>query len=163
MTWLIIIIGALLSAWLYRLGGMGDEVENKWFPKFLRHSWVRDWMIPLVLCVVLGLIGGWVWWLILVYLLTAAGLSTYWDFVPFNHGDDNFFMHGAFIGLACFPLAFCHVEWYWIAVRLCLLGIAFGQLNYWANKQHWSHSDYIEECTRGFLIVATVPLLLIIH
>lgn len=161
ITALIVFLASLVSAYLYRAGGLGPVPVLWWMPQWIRHSWVRDWLCPVVMCVVLGLIYQWTWWLFLCYFLCAAALTTYWDFVPFNHGEDNLYMHGAFIGLACFPLCFVGVQWWAMIVRLCILGIGMGQLNYWANKKHWPYSDWIEELSRGALIVATLPILLI--
>jgi hypothetical protein len=81
MMWILIIVGSLLSAYLWRAGGMGSEDPINIFPKWIRQSWVRDWLCPLIMCIIIGLTLGWTWWLILVYLLSAAASSTYWDFI----------------------------------------------------------------------------------
>ena len=143
---------SLVSAVLYRAGGMSKNPETnpKWIPVWMRHSWMRDWVIPMfsigsLLLWKLSLFG---WMIIPSYILMGAAFSTYWDWVPFNKGKDNFYMHGFFIGLSTFPFIFAGLAW-WIPLAQALIsGVAMGL---------WSAiigNDVAEEMGRGFVSTA---------
>ncbi|MCK9370621.1 hypothetical protein M0R04_11985 [Candidatus Dojkabacteria bacterium] len=146
LIWLIVTI---VSAILYRLGG--------WI-----KSWLRDWLIPLLLYGTIVFFSvpshflGYIC-LIIAILLTGLALTTYYDSL---FGFDNFWFHGFMIGLGAFPLIWYGSIWYLILVRAIILAITFGLLNWWVNKKQIKYSDWIEELSRGFLILATFPLLL---
>jgi hypothetical protein len=138
---------------------MGKEPEAKptWLPMWLRHSWVRDWLCPA--CVYGSLLlfwQPWMWWqwliLMICYPILGGALSTYWDFM---FGYDNFYWAGFMCGVAAFPLFFCNISLWSILIRAFVIGIAWGF--------YCSHEDvdYKEEFFRGFLLVITIPLLLI--
>ena len=153
------LIVVALCALLYRAGGMGKEPDTKptWIPMWLRQSWVRDWMIPLViysyLCFYRHPIS-WQGWLLFIATVIPTGLalSTYWDWL---FGYDNFWFHGFMVGLGAFPLIWAGFGWQYILIRALLLGVLVGG---------WSKligTDWIEEGGRGAFIALTVPLLLI--
>lgn len=125
---------------------------------------MRDWIIPplaygllFYLKTPVDLIG----WLMIIpaIALTGGALTTYWD--NLFGGVDNFYMHGAMVGLGAFPFIWSGVHWWTILVRLIILGGTMGALNIWINKTKIKHKDWIEELFRGFIIMATIPLLLI--
>lgn len=162
MIYLVLLLLSVASAILYRAGGMGDEV-NHWIPKWLRQSWVRDWLCPLLMTIGLITIHSFLlfqWQMLLAYLITAGSLSTYWDFFPPNKGNDNFWMAGFFVGLSLFPLAFCGISIWLILIRAVLLALIWGGVNRIVNNNHVEHSDFIEEYTRGFTLVVTIVLLI---
>lgn len=139
-----ITIVSLVSAILYRLGGIGRPFR----------SWMRDWVIPLPVCIWLWCNGVHSWWLLLSYALMGGGLTTYYDSVPFNKGKDNFYMHGFFIGLALIPLA-AWIPWWAILLRSVVLGALMGiWCHIWGN-------DWTEELGRGAFIGLTLPILLV--
>lgn len=127
-------------------------------------SWQRDWLIPPLTCGLLFYLKTpsvwWQWLLALpIILLMGGALTTYWD--SLFHDKDNFYMHGAMIGLAMFPAIWIGVHWWMILIRLIILSVFMGQLNYWVNKKSVPFSDWIEELSRGFIIIATIPLLIL--
>lgn len=92
-------------------------------------------------------------------MLTGFALTTYWDKL---FGDvDNFYMHGFMVGLGAFPMFWYGSAWWIILVRAVLLGAFMGGLNWIVHKKHIPHSDWIEELSRGFATIVTIPLLLI--
>jgi hypothetical protein len=149
---MIIFISSIVSGLLYRIGGIGDPFK----------TWMRDWIIPLLLYGVLlfywhptNLIG----WLMFVpsIALTGGALTTYWDEL---FGKDNFYFHGFCVGLGALPLIFSGIHWYMILVRAVFLCLGMGILNTVINKIKIPFSDWIEELSRGILILATVKSLL---
>ena len=151
---LITLITCIISAVLYRLGGIGGIFK----------TWMRDWIIPILAYSLLfylktptNLLG----WLMIIpaIALTGGALTTYWD--DLFGGVDNFYMHGAMVGLAAFPFIWSGVHWWMILIRLIVLGGTMGALNIWINKTKIPAKDWIEELFRGFIILATIPLLLL--
>lgn len=88
-----------------------------------------------------------------------GALSTYWDFIPFNKGKDNFFMHGFFIALSYFPYCIWgNMPWLNLGIRCIVLALVIGGLNWFVNKYKIANRDKIEEEGRG----ASIPLSLLI-
>jgi hypothetical protein len=151
---IIWILASIISAILYRAGGMGQEdtAEPKWIPKWLRHSWCRDWLIPGVClltlwsnrCIQVN------WSYLLFYGLTGVALSTYWDWL---FGYDNFWFAGFLVGLATLSLAFAGVFWWFILVRAIILALLWGSWSAWMKKDYW------EEEGRGAFIIVTLLLI----
>ena len=154
MTALYIIILALLSAIAYRAGGVG----GKYF-----KTWMRDWIIPLIQIIAIGIIFALklkFWWVyLLVYILTGFALTTYYD--SLFGGKDNFYMAGAGIGLSYFPLIFAGLNWYAILGRAIFLALSFGLINKYVNKWQIPNSDNVEEYSRGFLIIISLFIFII--
>ncbi len=139
------IIATILCSVLYRLGGWGRPFR----------SWMRDWLIPLPICIWLWLMMGvTTWWVLLItYGLVGASLTTYWDSLL---GYDNFYLHGAVIALGCVLTVVngdCHLLPF--LLRVGVLGGSMGLLCKLAGNHH------VEEFGRGALIGLTLPLLLI--
>ena len=162
MIYLILLLLSGISAIFYRASGMAEDVKH-WIPNWLRQNWIRDWLCPLLMIIGLVVIHPFLlfqWWLLLAYLITAGSLTTYWDWFPPNHGEDNFWIAGFFSGIALFPLAFCGLCFWLILLRAVLLALIWGGLNRIVNNNHVAHSAFIEEYTRGFTLVATLVLLI---
>ena len=151
------ILMAFLSAFCYRLGGLGkDQAKQQipWCPAWLINSKTRD-----VGCSLLTII--WVylfcphvaWYLYLLsFGLMWGALSTYWDFI---NGEDNFWLSGFGVGLAMFPIAIGSGQWVGFGVRAVVLAVLMGA---------WCiifKNDWVEELGRGAFKVSTLPLLLI--
>jgi len=149
------ILLAIVSSIFYRAGGMSKE-DKYFIPVWLRQGWVRDWLCPI--CTLIALIIKhphllFSWWTFLAYGLLGGALTTYWDEVPFNKGQDNFWMAGFFVGLALFPLAFAGISIWYILIRAAVMGVLWGGCNRIVNNNKVKHSDYVEEHFRGFVMV----------
>lgn len=66
MIWLLAIVAGILG----RCGG-AQNYNTKY----------RDLGIPALVCLTLGLTYGFNWWFMLIFLLTFASLTTYWDWL----------------------------------------------------------------------------------
>jgi hypothetical protein len=141
----MIIILSIISAAFYRLGGM---FQTK----------IRDLGCPTIATVALWLLGihnPIV--LVLHFFLVFGALTTYWDFL---FGEDNFFMHGATIGIAGFALSISNIPFRALCLRTVILAVTMGSLNLIVNKIPWlPFKDWIEELSRGFLIIITLLLI----
>lgn len=153
------VLATILSAVFYRAGGQGkEETERpKWIPKWLRRSWVRDWLCPLFvygsLCLFLLPLHLLQWIpFVISYGLLGGALTTYLDSI---FGYDNFWASGFLCGLSSIPLVFCGISIWLILIRSIVLAIGWGL---WCKYQS---IDYIEEMGRGSLLVLTTPILLI--
>jgi len=145
----ISVLVAILSALMYRAGGMGKEVTAKptWMPQSLRHSWCRDWICPaFALITLLMFFQPNVWWgwllAIPVYGLMGGAFSTYWDWA--FGGNDNYYAHGFFVGLSIFPFCFVGLAWWIVAIQTILISVSMGL---WSAK---TDKDFVEEEGRGF-------------
>lgn len=155
----IVICLSILSAIFYRAGGQSqdDTAEPKWIPKWMRHSWVRDWLCPLFVLGCFSIFAsplsylGWIGVLV-SYGLLGGALTTYWDNL---FGFDNFWFAGFVCGLAAFPLMFADLQWQFILARAILMALGWGL---WCKYQS---VDYVEEYGRGAMLVLFVPILLI--
>lgn len=139
----IIITSSILSAVLYRMGGSAYY-----------NTKYRDIGCALISTLLIGYLVSWHWTLILVFGLTWAALTTYW-----KAGPKAYWFHWLFTGMgySLSVLPFCIAEGHWIGllvrtVVLSLLTMIWSEINGNAVK---------EELGRGFLIPATIPLLLI--
>lgn len=143
------IIAAIISAAFYRMGGMSGM-----------NTKIRDLGCPTVALawMILFFPKTFAVWHFLAFGAMFGALTTYWDSV---FGWDNFYMHGFVIGLAYLFYGVLTGIWIPILARAVVLAVFMGLINYLANKYQWKHSDWWEECLRGFSIVATLPLLLL--
>jgi hypothetical protein len=160
---LLIIILSLIGAILYRAGGMSSAVDSQptWIPTWLRHGWVRDWIIPIVLCLGMPLICIPealldVFIVLLMIILIGLSLSTYWGFL---FKKDNFYFHGLFVGFSAIPLVYFEYELYTIIIRAMVLSLSFGLLNKYANKYKLKYRDVVEDTFRGAAIISSLLLL----
>lgn len=144
----MIIALSVLSGVLYRLGGM------KGF-----NTKVRDFGVPLVCLAYMLSFVAVDWWVHAISaVLLFASLTTYWQFI---HGEDDFYIHGAGIGLAYLAYSVV-VPWWIICVRAVLLSLFMGGLNWAVHKFNVKHSDDIEELSRGFVTCLSLALFKII-
>lgn len=165
------VVAVILSAWLYRLGGFGLSAKPtahwlwRWAPNWMWNTKARDIGCALVgtayLMVNIGFGFEVGWKVALAYVVCFGGtfgaLTTYWDSVPFNNGQDNFYMHGFMIAFAKILFAvFGAVTWPAFAVSCVGLGLSMGILC------AITGNDYVEECGRGGLKqLFKLPLVLI--
>ena len=171
---ILIIVLIALSAVLYRMGGAGLEgrLMYPWLPEWAFDTKARD--IGCGLCAVglvfaLGLTAGVSWYYLLAASFVAivaqlGALSTYWDSIPFNKGKDNFYMHGAFCGLALFPFALVCPEITWLdtVIRVVVCAVGMGLWSYLTDHV-WRprRSDIVSEMGRGFVHAASVGVFLV--
>lgn len=143
---LIILLACIISGILYRAGGMGkgDECQPTWIPVWMRESWVRDWLCPLVFLVMIWLLGVKLHWTYLLFWgLSGMTLSTYWDEL---FGYDNFFAHGCGIGLVGFIL-YSSIPLYIIIARLIICTLGMGL---WSK---YIKTDVPQEMGRGVIFI----------
>ena len=144
---LLTVIFSCLSGLFYRFGGMDKPFK----------SWMRDWVVPIFSLGTLFIL--WqpnIWWGYLlsipVYVLMALALSTYWDWL-FN--EDNFFIHGFFVGVSFFPFCFVGLHWYAVLINAVISGL----LMWWLCIR--TGNVFKEEFGRGF-IAAIIRVLLVL-
>lgn len=145
MKILILIFFSLLSALLYRLGGIGKPFNTLY----------RDLGTPLVTLLAFLILGGqFVWWIwLLCFILMFISMTTYWK----GNAPDVLWYHWLFTGLAygfsMLPYAFLG-HWVGFILRTGILGLL---TMIWSEK---NNNDTLEELGRGFLVTITIPLLL---
>ena len=151
MKILIIIIGAIISGILYRLGGAAKK--DNWLD-ILRNTKTRDIGCPLIALILMLIYYPQVaWWVYSIAFVAMFGaMTTYWDKV---FKEDNFYMHGFMIGLAYLPYLLV-VPWYLIVFRAIVLGLFMG---IWCKI---FSNAVTEEVGRGAAITATLILLLLV-
>ena len=161
MVEIITVFNTLASSLLYRLGGMGKAEKDRYFP-FL-PDWAVEKIVRKAGCTALNMLwmllfyrfpaGTPEWQMVTAHLISGGlffgAITTYWDRVPFNDGKDNFWMHGAGIGLAALPFAIVGGCWIAVLVRSAALCVFMGIL-----CKHWSNV-WVEECGRGGAIPAS--------
>ena len=133
----MILFACVLCAILGRMGG-----AKGYNTKF------RDVGIPTILCIVAYILGVHSWWLVLMFGLMFASLTTYWDFL---FGYDNFWFHGFMCGLSFLPIAIVTQQWIGFLIALGITTVWMGG---------WSKvikNDVLEELGRYFIL--PVPLL----
>ena len=153
MNILIVVLATCLCAALYRFGGAG-KTGDSW--DWLRWSKTRDWGCPLVVIGTLLLLGMRVewYWHVLAFIAMWGALSTYLDDI---FGYDNYYAHGFLIGLAFLPYAVAlggHL-WWIVPARAVMMGVYMGL---WCRA---FDNDIVEECGRGMIIAATIPMLVV--
>lgn len=143
---------AILSAALYRIGGKGG---------FPNAKLIRRMGIPIACyipaCVILFGPGGWLWYILSAGLLALA-LSTYHDYLAPDGVSENWLcwlVTGLCYGLASLPLVWGGIHIYAIFGRAITLAV----LTMWASER--TGKVFWEETLRGFLVIATLPTLLI--
>src|SRR3990167_11534356 len=117
----LIIICSIFSSVAYRAGGLSKE-QWYWIPKFMRRSWVRDWLCPLF-CLLPLFIQHPSWVFLPVYGMMGAAFSTYWDWLL---KEDNFWISGFVVGLAAMPLMFAGFVWWQLLLRALFIAITWG-------------------------------------
>ena len=96
----------------------------------------------------------------------GLALSTYWDdcdnktvnkicsTINWMYPTDNFFLHGAGVGLSIFPLFWTGVYWYLILIYVILIGLGMGVISHKLKR-----TPVFKELCRGFLIVLLLIIL----
>jgi hypothetical protein len=135
---------AFISGCLYRLGGW--EKGNRLF------RIIGCPAISLVLYLWLFGLSWSLWWAYLAYFGACAGaISAYWGLDEAKWG---YWAHGLGLSLAAFPIAYVTGNWIGFVLRTVIL-TAF--ITIWSEYTKW---DILEEWGRGFILTATIPLLL---
>ncbi len=147
---MILFILALVSSALYRTGGAGtDEIP-------FANSQYRDIGCPVIVLIALLMMGH-VWYLALLSSLLVLGfIRTYHDYLT---GDDNLYLHSLFIGLSMIPLAWSGVDWWRIVAYTSILTVSIGGLNTYCTRNAVKYSVWVEELSRGFIIVIALAIL----
>jgi len=160
-----------LSAFFYRIGGMSKAEAAKyfpWWPQCLVKSWVRDIGCSFLTVSWAMCLPAIAWWrFILALILTYLALTTYWDKSDnkwkdafcrkFNwrYPEDNFYLHGLFIGIAYMPISFT-----WLALgRAVVLSVFMGVLCH-VLKWAFFKNVFTQEYGRGGAIIVTLPITL---
>ena len=150
----------ILSAFVYRIGGMSKEQAKQyfpWFPQWMVKSWFRDlncsliwvaWMLFFLPKV------AWFWYLIPIPLSYLA-LNSYFQRFPPDKGEDKFYYHGLAIGLSGLFIAIPAGLWLGCLIRAVVMAVFM-----WGWCKVFSN-DFVEEFGRGAIIAASLPLLLI--
>ena len=148
---ILILALSIVSAILYRAGGLSKEKEH-WIPTWMRHSWVRDWLCPTCCLLPIALSWEWSWWLVLAYGAMGGMLTTYWDRL-FKFA--NFWFSGFAIGIAGFFLVGCGVVWWLILARAIVLALVWGTICAIAEN------DFVEEYGRGSTLSLSSLILIV--
>lgn len=131
---------AVLSGILGRMGG-SSAYDTKY----------RDWGCSLILVASVGLLWGFnaaFWWVyVLIFLLSWASFTTYWDWL---FGYDNMAFSGMMTGLALFPVCFIDAGlWYVVVIRAAVLALVWWCLNKFLPPKVWLwRRDVAEEFSR---------------
>ena len=143
---------------LYRIGGSALNVPLK--TKF------RDWGVPAVgVYVLVQMLAITSWWyyaaLVGFFLASFGSLCTYWD----HWGTDDvqwyeWTLTGFVMGLAALPIAIYTGRYIGFTIRTLILTVFMPFSNKLQFKVFWDKTDGVEG-SRGFLFIATLPLLLI--
>jgi len=162
MLWLSTILLSIVSAYLYRFGGMGKEEFTRKFsylPLFLHEKLTRrlGCMLTAVIWLTLNLSR-----INIVAFIISAGLmygslTTYNDWL--NNGKEDWkcwLMTGICYSLALLPLAITgDISWLGLGIRTVVLG-----LSTMAVSEIFSSADW-EEYSRGGIFCLSLPLILI--
>lgn len=142
----IIVILSILSGILGRMGGAGGSYK----------SWMRDWLIPVLVTIAIGILFKWHWLIIPSFVLLGFSLTTYWDSL---FGFDNLFFSGFTCGLSAIPLLWWGIAFWAIIGRATILAVIWGSLNKIKyDKILFWRRDVAEE----FLRYMSIPLTLLI-
>lgn len=171
---------AILSACLYRFGGLSKEQAKRdipFIPSWVINSKTRDIGCTLITLLWLYLFLPLNFWGYIIFgVLMFLALTTYWDESKYSwkniickkinwmFPEDNFFLHAFFIALAIFPILFKGYIFGFL-LRCAILAIIMGV---WCHvlpkskipiiKKVFSN-DYVAEFGRGFFIIITLLIL----
>lgn len=142
MIWLLAILGGILG----RTGG-AHGYDTKY----------RDFGIPALVCLSIGLVYGFSWWFLLIFLLTFAALTTYWDKL---FGYDNLWFSGLVTGLTLYSARPIGITPEFIIIRSIGLCLIWGLLNkYMPRKLLFWRGDVANEFLRYFSVIITLAFL----
>ena len=137
---MIYLVGALISAVLYRLGGIGKPYNTKY----------RDWGCSIVVMAVIGLSTGFSWWMIPSSLLMWGALSTYWKGDLPDCRWYHWALHGLGVGISLLPYALSNGTAINVIIYSIVLSASFALWSSFINIA------WIEEGGRGFFIIAFI-------
>ena len=140
---LAIVIGAFISAVLYRMGG-SDTYNTKW----------RDIGCSLVTCIVLGILCGFHWTLILVFGAMWGSLTTYFKKKGQPVRWYNWLIVGLAFNVACLPYIWAMGLWVEFGIRSLILPLLV---------MGWSvliGNAVVEELGRGAVIILSMVVFL---
>jgi len=180
---------SIISAILYRFGGLGQDGWEDFFKDKLPR-WLFSKKIRRGFCTLFSI--SWMamfyphvpWWVhMLSFGLVLLGVTTYFDSAKFNwmRPDDNFYLHGFFIALGCILYPIFTGMWLGFGLRVIVLALLMGLLSEkWADPiviylkaklskypklytkiERFIKDDWVEELGRGLLIILTKILMLI--
>jgi len=149
----------LLGGVFYRLGGSSLNIKFK--------TKIRDLGVPLVglvcLLILMPYRALWAYWGAMAWFvgLSFGSLCTYWD----HWGTDDvqwyeWTLTGFVMGLAALPIAIYTGRYIGFTIRTLILTVFMPFSNKLQFKVLWDKTDGVEG-SRGFLFIATLPLLLI--
>jgi len=140
-TLILVILNSILCAFLGRMGGSGN------YPRQTRIIG-----IPFFCCLQAYLMGmHQIVPLIALFGLLVASVSTYWDFLL---KEDNFFVHGFFIGLSLGSITYVTHQWWMLFIIIPVFTLWIG---IWSEKV-WN--VVWEEAGRYWIIPIAIWLLL---
>lgn len=147
---LLVLLSSVIAGILYRMGGSGN------FPRQARMIG-----IPLLSIGLLWALAGWNWWLLLCIPLMIGAISTYWKEKDTDATFINYLFHGLGIAVAMLPYCIATHHYIGFIIRGLFLPLAVA---FWATKMNrrilcWE-AAVVSEFGRGFLIAATMPILL---
>lgn len=155
MIVLLTIVAIILSALLYRCGGLGREGNKRYpfIPKWVFDTKARDIGCSLV-CL------GWmalfynapIWAHAVSFILMFGALTTYWDKI---FKFDNYWFHGFMIALAYFPYAIASGSWVGFGIRCFVTAVLVGTISELVGE------DDTEELSRGGILAGTLPFMLL--
>lgn len=143
---MIYVVGSILGAVCYRLGGMAGM-----------NTKCRDFGVPLVFLGTVYMAGHWSFYAVGAAVLLFGALTIYWDWL--FGGEDNFYMHGFMCGVSMFPLYWAGVHWWAVLSYAVILAASMGALNTFITRVKVPLSDWLEELFRGFIIIMASQIL----
>ena len=164
MSIFIVLFLAVLSGFLYYVGGAGkEEAERRipWFPSWLVSSGTRDLGCAACAIITLGALYGWHWSLALVFFTLFGALTEYhkWLNPLFKKPKTdcfwfNWLATGVVCGLALAPyVVFFNHNWAGYAILVAFLG---------ASTMLWSEAFEkveVEASGRGALLIISLAFL----
>ena len=119
MKYIVLLVGAILSGILGRMGGAA-HFNTKY----------RDLGVPTLFTIYMVCFHPFCWnsWFpyFLTFLLMFGALTTYWDEL---FGYDNYWFSGFAVGLSTVPLIWIGIHWYIILLKCLVIGLIWGSIN----------------------------------
>lgn len=136
-------ISSILSAAFYSMGGLGKPFQR----------WMRPAFISIIVGFLTTLWGGWNWTIILSCGLLYASLTTYFKPDSSNGKWYHWAMCGVAVSLAMIPYVIYSGNWMGFFYRLIITTLLT------TLSSEFIGTDYLEEGSRGYVIVGSLPLL----
>lgn len=156
MVKVIVFILAIASGIVYRTGGIGFGHPHLWhkiFPKWMFHSWVRDFFTPffglLSICLLTQKVNMGVFWSL---GLGYGAMTSYFKKKGTEAKLWNWMLVGLAFGLCLFPFAYDTGLWKPFIGRTIMLFMAISTWSELVGNADW------EELGRGFLFTVSTLL-----